>query len=80
MLETHNLWLSISNGMRDSLAPILRDTAYLDPGSGSYLLQILVASLLGAAVAIRMSWGRIRAFFSRSQTEENIEQDEESSE
>jgi len=39
--------------------------AYLDPGSGSYLLQLLIASLLGGAFLIRLFWGRIRAFFVR---------------
>ncbi len=39
--------------------------AYLDPGSGSYLLQLLIAGLLGAAFAVRASWGRIKALFGR---------------
>ncbi len=39
--------------------------AYLDPGSGSYLIQILIAFLLGAAFAIRAFWGRIKAFFQK---------------
>ena len=43
----------------------LRTPAYLDPGTGSYVLQLLVAGLLGAALAIRIFWGRISAFFSR---------------
>jgi len=51
--------------------------AYLDPGSGSYLIQILIAFLLGSAIAIRAFWGRIKAFFvklfSRSTPEEEDE-------
>jgi hypothetical protein len=39
--------------------------AYLDPGSGSYLLQLLIAGLLGSAFLIRLFWGRIRSFFVR---------------
>ena len=39
--------------------------AYLDPGSGSFIYQILIASLLGAGVAIRMYWRRIKGFFAR---------------
>ena len=34
--------------------------AYIDPGTGSYLLQIAVAGLLGAGVAIKLFWERIR--------------------
>ena len=36
--------------------------AYLDPGTGSYVLQILIASLLGAAFAIKIFWQKILAF------------------
>ena len=36
---------------------------YLDPGSGSFLLQLLVAALLGLGVAIRASWGKIKGWF-----------------
>ena len=42
-----------------------KELAYLDPGSGSYLLQLLIAGIVGAAFAIRMSWGRIKSFFRR---------------
>lgn len=37
---------------------------YIDPGSGSYLVQVIVAAALGAAFWIKMSWHRIKAFFS----------------
>jgi hypothetical protein len=36
---------------------------YIDPGSGSYVIQVIVAALLGAAFWIKMSWQRIKAFF-----------------
>lgn len=37
--------------------------AYLDPGTGSYVLQLLIAGLLGAAFAVKLFWKNIRAFF-----------------
>jgi hypothetical protein len=37
--------------------------AYLDPGSGSFLIQLLIAALLGVAVAVRASWGKIKRWF-----------------
>ena len=37
--------------------------AYLDPGSGSFMIQALVAALAGIAVAVRSYWSRIRTFF-----------------
>ncbi|MFZ5878506.1 MAG: hypothetical protein ACOY0R_03980 [Chloroflexota bacterium] len=36
---------------------------YLDPGSGSFILQIVIASLLGLGLALRASWSRIKTFF-----------------
>lgn len=36
---------------------------YLDPGSGSFLLQLLIAALLGIGVAIRASWTKIKGWF-----------------
>jgi hypothetical protein len=39
--------------------------AYLDPGSGSFFFQLLIAGLVGGAVTVRAFWGRIRGFFSR---------------
>ena len=39
--------------------------AYLDPGTGSYLLQVALAGLLAASYAIKVFWGRIVRFFSR---------------
>lgn len=36
---------------------------YIEPGSGSYLLQVVIAAVLGAAFWIKMSWWRIKAFF-----------------
>ena len=39
--------------------------AYLDPGTGSYLFQMLLAGLVGAAVTVRLFWQHIKLFFSR---------------
>ena len=40
--------------------------AYLDPGTGSLILQALVAALAGAVVVVTSYWQKIRAFFRRS--------------
>jgi hypothetical protein len=37
--------------------------AYLDPGSGSFLIQLAIAALLGLGVALRASWGKIKGWF-----------------
>lgn len=37
---------------------------YLDPGSGSLLVQLLAAGLLGSiGILIKVFWARIKAFF-----------------
>jgi hypothetical protein len=48
---------------------LAKPPAYLDPGSGSFILQLLVAGILGGAVAIRMYWDKIKARFSRKPKE-----------
>lgn len=35
--------------------------AYLDPGSGSMLIQMLVAAVAGALLSMRLFWGRLKA-------------------
>lgn len=36
--------------------------AYIDPGTGSFLLQVLAGGFLGALVALRMYWQRLKAW------------------
>jgi hypothetical protein len=50
--------------------------AYLDPGSGSFLIQILLAALLGIGVAIRASWSKIKKFFGKNKISEPIDEDD----
>jgi hypothetical protein len=38
--------------------------AYIDPGTGSYLFQLLIAALLGAGFAIKTFRVRLAGFFS----------------
>jgi len=45
--------------------------AYLDPGSGSYIFQLLIASIVGLAFVIKVYWRRLMGFlkglFSRNE-------------
>ncbi len=41
-------------------------SAYVDPGTGSYFLQILIAGLLGAAFAVKLYWRKIKRFLTGS--------------
>jgi hypothetical protein len=51
------------------LAPYLRPSLYLDPGSGSFLIQLLLAALLGGAFAIKIYWKKIKTLFSGKKAE-----------
>ena len=38
--------------------------AYIDPGSGSYIIQIILATVLGGLFAIKLYWKKIKSYFS----------------
>ena len=38
--------------------------AYVDPGTGSYVLQLVLGLLFGGVVAIKLYWKGIKSFFS----------------
>ena len=40
-----------------------RAYAYLDPGTGSYILQLAIALLLGGSLAIKIYWRKIKTYF-----------------
>ena len=50
---------------------------YIDPGSGSYFVQVIVAAALGAAFWIRMSWHRIKSFFGGNKYKEPEKENDE---
>jgi hypothetical protein len=52
------------------LAPLAREALYLDPGSGSFLVQLLLAALLGGAFAVKIYWRKIKAFVTGKKIEE----------
>jgi hypothetical protein len=39
--------------------------AYVDPGTGSYIFQVVIGIFLGAAVAVKVFWRRIWGFVTR---------------
>ena len=48
----------------DSFGP-LGLLGYLDPGTGSYALQLLLAGLFGGMFALKQSWQQCRAWLER---------------
>jgi hypothetical protein len=43
-----------------------RVDAYLDPGSGSMLVQLLLGGIAGAAVIMKLGWDRFKDMFRSS--------------
>lgn len=39
---------------------------YIDPGSGSYLIQAIIAAVLGALFYFKTIWWKLKSFFNRS--------------
>ena len=51
--------------------------AYIDPGTGSYVLQIILASIAAALLGIKYFWSRIRSVFSRAPSEQQEEKEKD---
>ena len=43
--------------------------AYLDPGTGSIALQLLIAGVVGVLATVRLYWDRLRSFVFRRHAE-----------
>lgn len=44
-------------------SPVGRESAYLDPGSGSFILQLVIASAVGLLFVLRGYWSRFLDIF-----------------
>lgn len=40
--------------------------AYIDPGTGSFVIQGVIAAIVGAGVTLKLFWGRIKGAVGRS--------------
>lgn len=48
--------------------------AYLDPGTGSYITQLLIGGLVGGGYLIKMYFHKIVDFFKKKPTKKNEEE------
>ncbi len=57
-----------TSGVVFSLPPLIFAVynvhAYIDPGTGSLIIQILIASFVGGLFLIKVFWGKVKAFLS----------------
>jgi hypothetical protein len=44
---------------------------YLDPGTGSLLIQIIIGGALGVGLALSVFWKKIKRLFSKNKLEDN---------
>ena len=49
---------------------------YVDPGSGSYLIQAIIAAILGALFYFKTIWWKIKSFFQRAKKDDSPKNDE----
>ena len=47
--------------------------AYIDPGTGSLIIQGLLAAFAGAIVAIKLYWYKFKSLFKRNNSEKDSE-------
>lgn len=57
-----------------------RPLLYLDPGSGSFLIQLLLAAILGIGVASKVYWSKIKTLFGGKKSEPGEKADEQDEE
>lgn len=46
---------------------------YVDPGSGSYLVQLIITAILGALFYFKSGWNYIKSFFRKNKKQEDEE-------
>jgi hypothetical protein len=48
---------------------------YVDPGSGSYLIQMIIAAILGGLFFFKNLWWKVKAFFWKPKKEDTEGED-----
>jgi len=50
---------------------------YLDPGSGSFLIQLLIAAIAGLSIAIGANWSKLKRLLRKKSKKTEADDDEE---
>jgi hypothetical protein len=50
---------------------------YLDPGSGSYILQVIIAAILGGLMFFKNFWIKVKSFFVKPKPKEDEVEEQE---
>ncbi len=49
--------------------------AYIDTSTGSYIIQILLAGLMGIMLTLKVFWRQVKAYFSKDKTKSDKSSD-----
>jgi hypothetical protein len=50
---------------------------YLDPGSGSFLLQLVIAAIAGLTIAVGSQWSKIKRLVSKKKKKAETDDDDD---
>jgi hypothetical protein len=69
IVRSHNLVLILNYSPMNGLL------LYIDPGSGSYLLQMIIAGALAAVFYFKRGWLKVKSYFRKNKKEGEMDDD-----
>lgn len=67
------IWVAVFLFVSEAAGPV---EAYLDPGSGSMALQLILGGIVAGLTAVRLYWARLTAFFRGPIASDDVSHDE----
>jgi hypothetical protein len=61
----------------ETISILLKSAAYLDPGSGSYIIQLIIAGFMGALFMLGIYWRRVKAYLKNIFSKEDLSRKDE---
>lgn len=61
-LETQSVISSAVFSLPPLMFAVYNIHAYIDPGTGSLIIQVLIASFFGALFLLKVFWGKVKVF------------------
>jgi hypothetical protein len=53
---------------------------YLDPGSGSFLIQLIIAALAGLSIAVGANWAKLKRLLGKNKKKTNTDDEDDDNE
>jgi hypothetical protein len=77
MMGDHKKFLAVVSVLGVYIGFTAPAYAYLDPGTGSLLLQGLIATIAAGAATVSIYWGKVRSYFSKKKEPDGGHSDEQ---